>query len=84
MSSTQYTKIVFHLIYRIIVPTSATTLTRVAMTLDLVGGEGKGGVTVALGVVVSVSSNGSNFSKSPNSLIKVRMATETAGSIVFD
>ena len=45
-------------------------------------------VDVVLGAVVvgvsSFSSFGSSFSKSPNSVMKVRSGTETDGSIVFD
>ena len=51
---------------------------------SVVGGDGGGGVGAVVVVVVSVSSNGNTFRKSPNSLMNVRIATETAGSIVFD
>ena len=83
--ATKYTKIVFFKIYRRNVQTRTVKLIKTTFAFDpVVGGDGGGGVGAVVVVVVSVSSNGNTFRKSPNSLINVRIATETAGSIVFD
>ena len=50
------------------------------MAESVVGGDGVSGFSSSF----SSSVFGSSFSKSPNSVIKVRSGTETDGSIVLD